>query len=158
MENRVIQFKRLILSIILLVFFNCSKKKPCYSVQFDENKCSVSIGSPVFIGSGIVGYIDKINSSNDMVICEFCIPNSVRIPEDSKIYVGFIQSFGVNGIKIEEGKDLNYFSNKVPLNVIFKDSIELNFSASDSILNNNLIELFNKINQNQKSDSIHRNN
>jgi hypothetical protein len=110
----------------------------------------------VIFDNGIVSYVEEVAKSNGNSVAEFCLPKAVQIPKNSKIYVGFIKAFRVYGIKIEPSNESGFISSKEFLQGLPIDSIEVNFSASDTVLTNKLIDIVKDINENHKNkrDSI----
>jgi hypothetical protein len=158
MEDRILSVQFLIIVFGLMIGltnWQCTSRN-CYKMRVVGDKSSLVKGSPVVFGNGIVAYIENVKSSNAMLVAEFCLPNSIRIPKDSKIYAGFIQAFSVNGVKIEPGLELDFFNSKDLLNGISLDSIAIKFSESDTAVTNTLIDIMKDINEKQKSDLLNR--
>lgn len=144
-------FQSCLLICFVLGFSQCSRKD-CYRLQFPLTQDStLTKGAPVVFDNGIVGYVEDVEKSNEGSVAEFCLPNAVQIPKDPKIYVGFIQAFSVYGIKIESSSESGFISSKELLQGFPVDSIDVNFSVSDTALTNKLIDIVKDINEEQKS-------
>jgi hypothetical protein len=154
MANRLFKakFPSLLFCLVVALICNQCSRKDCYELQFQLSQDSSLIkGSPVILDNGIIGYVEKVEKSNGSSVAEFCLPKAVQIPKNSRVYVGFIQAFSVYGVKIESSNESGFISSKELLQGLPMDSIEVNFSASDTVLTNKLIDIVKDINNDHKN-------
>jgi hypothetical protein len=137
----------------LTTTLNCREgsRKDCYQLQTIRNSALVS-GSPVILDDGIVGYIEEVHERNKISTAKFCIPAALRIPKNSKVYVGVIQAFGVYGVNIVSSNESGFVENDEPLYASVVDSIQLNLPPADTVLTNKLIDIVKDINEAQKKE------
>jgi hypothetical protein len=137
----------------LATTLNCKEgsRKDCYQLQTNPNSALVS-GSPVILDDGIVGYIEEVQERNKISTAKFCLPSALRIPKNSKVYVGFIEAFSVYGVNIVSSSESEFVDNDEPLYALEVDSIQLNLQPADTVLTNKLIDTVKDINEAQKKN------
>jgi hypothetical protein len=128
--------------IYLSILLNCGgcSNDDCYQLETTQDFVLVK-GALVILDDGIVGFVDEIQNSNGSSIAKFCLPSAVRIPKNSKVYVGFIPVFGSAGIKIVSSNEAEFIHDDERLHGLLMDSIELNFPPADTALRNKIIDI-----------------
>ena len=135
---------------VVLIFSQCNQKD-CYELQLQSSQ-NLKKGAPVILKDGIVGFVEEIKTSNHESVAKFCLSSDIHITKNSKIYVGLIQSFSVIGIMIELSNETDIVSSKELLRGLSMDSIEVDFSISDTVMTNKLIDIIKEKHKDQ-SDS-----
>jgi len=100
--------------------------------------------------AGIVGFLDEVQNSDTASLAKFCIPDAVRIPKNSKVYVGFIKAFSVYGVKIVSSNEAEFITEGGRLYGLPTDSINLSLPPQDTALANKLIDIMKDFSESQK--------
>lgn len=104
----------------------------------------------MILDEGVVGFLDEVAHSDTSSVATFCLPSALRIPKDSKFYVGLIMPFRVYGVKIVSGKEDIFICNEELLYALSVDSIKLVLPPEDTTLTNKLIDVMKGIDEDRK--------
>ena len=130
----------LLLVFISMVTLQCQNKN-CYdlNLKFGRNS-SFEKNSPIFIGNGIVGYVEDFHEADSTTVV-ICVPKPLKIPKDSKVMEGHIKRVGTNGIEILLGKQSEVLKGGDTMIGVHKDTIQSNSAEGDSAAVNKLINI-----------------
>jgi preprotein translocase subunit YajC len=149
MENRNAYFNLITLVSILTILFGACSGRKCYKI-FTEANSEIANGSLVIQDSGIIGELEHVQNSDKTMQADFCTPTGLKIPVDSKIYVGFLTSFALYGVYIRSGSSADYLQEDEVIHAISIDSIRTTSTESDTALSNKIIEIMKDLNSKRR--------
>lgn len=136
--------------ILIVLFLSQCSSKNCYEIKLQfGNDSNLTKDSPVLIGNGIVGFVEDLHRSADGSEISICVPNSVRIPKDSKLVEGYIGRIG-NGVQITLGSQVEFLNSGDRMIGVHKDTIITEATKVDSAMFKKIIEITNDIVEKEK--------
>jgi hypothetical protein len=144
MKNKVL-IRYFLWSLVFAIgLIACSNNK-CYKIVSDSNQ-RILEGSLVVQDEGIIGTLVKVDHTADKMEVELCAPRDLLIPNDSKIFIGFMKTYASPGIFIVSGTSKVGFSSEEIIMATSMDSITTSLMPLDTALKTKATEILKTLN------------